>query len=244
MKLTKENIVGDFMIALEHLTNYKPKVQLLAHGSIKRTFPWFPVVGTLTGYAIMLPCYLIYTLVAPSIFMALACGVLYAGLAHYLEVNKGINALLKLAKIYSGKKYESEFRTFASEYLSLIVTGAVMTCKVLMPAVMLYHNLQVWLILPFLLSSASVGSFATLVKRKQLQLSEVQVNYVWMVTIVISILTNGIFGFAIAGSVIFGLKQMFAKIFKQDESIQYLLLTALNEILFCIVLLAGSLVLI
>ncbi|MCK5835505.1 MAG: hypothetical protein KAG98_07210, partial [Lentisphaeria bacterium] len=122
MKLTKENILGDFMIAFEHLTNYKPKAQFLAQGSIKRTFPWFPVVGLLIGSAITLLCYLLYSMLAPSLFMAFACGVLYAGLAYYFEVSKGINALLKLSTIYSGKRYESELKTFVSEYLRLIVT--------------------------------------------------------------------------------------------------------------------------
>ena len=244
MKLTKENILGDFMIAIEHLTNYKPKAQLLAQGSIKRTFLWFPLVGLLMGSTVTLLCTLLYSILDPSLFMAFACGVLYAGLAYYLEVSKGINALLKLTNIYSGKKYESEFKTFVSEYLRLIVTCSVIACKILVPTALLYYNKDAgyWLILPFVLTSASVGAFASVIKRTQLQFNKQQVNYAWIVAVIVSTLISGIYGFAVAGSVVFGVKQLFTKIFMQDESIQYLLLTASNEVLFCIVLLAGSII--
>jgi hypothetical protein len=244
MKLTKEDFLGDFMIAVEHLTNYKPKSQLLASGSIKRTFSWFPIVGLLLGSAVTLICATLYTIFATSLSIAFTCGVLYVALSYYLEVDKGINALLKLTAAYAQKKHKSEFKTIVSENLQLITISAVLSCKVIMSTILLYHHHAIWLILPFILTRSTVGAFAASIKKDELQLSDLQVNSTWIIAIILSTLLTKIYGFAVAGSTIFIVKQLFTKLFKQDESIQYLLLTAGNEILFCIILLSATIILV
>ena len=113
-----------------------------------------------------------------------------------------------------------------------------------MAAILLYHHHAIWLILPFILTRSAVGAFAVTLKKNELQLTELQVNHTWIVALILSTLLTKVYGFAVAGSVIFIVKQLFIKLFKKDESIQYLLLTAGNELIFCVVLLSASILLV